>query len=465
MNPKTNAKKHDLKSVAKRKLGIDLDKDHQTSDWSSKPLTDEMIEYAAQDSQVLTRLHDSLHRDVLNKDLSDTIELEHRTLPAMVWMSTAGVPFDSQGWSLALKSLEQDVKTATSELDTLHRELTGEPSTKRVNWNSSVQVKCAFKGLGITLKDTKEATLKQFAHPLAAKLLAYRKFSKLLNTYGQKLVDGSHEGRLYPSWKQIGTATGRMSCSSPNLQNFPPQVRKYVTAPGGRLLVKADYSQIELRIAATISKDKKMLDAFQNGVDIHQMTAKKLTGQTTVDEAARKLAKAVNFGLLYGQGARGLMEYAKSAYDIEMTPTDAESHRKTFFKTYPGIAKWHYAVKAAFQLGDRKAATLTGRTRSSMKSFNELLNHPVQGTGADGLKAAMSLLWERRAECPGAVPVLVVHDEIVVECDEENKKTATAWLTKAMTEGMEQILHLGGDAVGMPIRVDVETGRSWGGGS
>ena len=140
---------------------------------------------------------------------------------------------------------------------------------------------------------------------LAKALLEYRKTSKLVGTYGPKLRvrGGRQDLRL---WWQNGAGTGRMASSSPNLQNLPPEVRRYVKAPAGRALVVADYSQIELRIAAKISADKRMLAAFANGEDIHTITARSLTGHEEVTKQERKLAKSANFGLLYGMSPGGL---------------------------------------------------------------------------------------------------------------------------------------------------------------
>ena len=148
------------------------------------------------------------------------------------------------------------------------------------------------------LSDTKGETLARSEHPLAKTLLEYRKTSKLVGTYGPNLLEFVEDGRIYGSWWQNGAGTGRMASSSPNLQNLPPEVRRYVKAPEGRRLVIADYSQIELRIAAKISRDKMMLAAFANGEDIHTITARSLTGHEEVTKQERKIAKAVNFGLL-----------------------------------------------------------------------------------------------------------------------------------------------------------------------
>jgi DNA polymerase-1 len=253
--------------------------------------------------------------------------------------------------------------------------------------------------------------------------------------------------------------------TTPNLQNIPRSgpLRSYIRAPEGRVFVIADYSQIELRIAAKISGDTEMLSAYSEGRDLHTLTAQSLIGREEVTKDDRKLAKAVNFGLLYGMGATGLQSYALKSYGVEMSLKEASLYRRRFFQTYHGLKRWHDNERRAWQCGATKTRTLTGRPRMDVQRLTDRLNAPVQGTAADGLKLALALLWERRSECPGAVPVLVCHDEVVVECDAEQATEAKAWLERAMTEGMETVLS-GTDEVDVPVEVEARIAKSWGDG-
>ena len=281
-----------------------------------------------------------------------------------------------------------------------------------------------------------------------------------MGTYGPNLLKFVEDGRIYGSWWQNGAGTGRMASSSPNLQNLPAEVRRYVKAPAGRVLVVADYSQIELRIAAKISREERMLAAFANGEDIHTSTARSLTGREEITKQERKLAKAVNFGLLYGMSPGGLRNYARASYGVEMTKEEAERYWQHFFETYPGLRAWHdREYRQLKKHGSTETRTLTGRRRTGVTKLTERLNSPVQGTGADGLKLALALLYERRGECPGAVPILAVHDEVVVECPEEQAEEVKAWLVKAMVDGMEEVLNSGLDTDNLervPVKVEVE---------
>jgi DNA polymerase-1 len=222
------------------------------------------------------------------------------------------------------------------------------------------------------------------------------------------------------------------------------------------VLVKADYSQIELRIAAKVAGEAAMIEAYRRGDDLHALTARLLLGKGDVTKADRQLAKAVNFGLLYGMGARGFRVYARAKYGVALTEAQAEQYRRAFFAAYPDLRRWHAKVGGT---RDRPVATrtLAGRRCQNVARFSEKLNLGVQGTGADGLKAALALLWERRGACPGAVPVLAVHDEIVVECDAGQADAVAAWLKTAMLDGMAPL------AEPVPVEVEVKVAPTWGG--
>jgi DNA polymerase I-like protein with 3'-5' exonuclease and polymerase domains len=271
------------------------------------------------------------------------------------------------------------------------------------------------------------------------------------------------DGRIYASWRQLRAATGRMACDHPNLQNIPRSgpLRSYIRAPEGRVFVIADYSQIELRIAAKISGDREMLSAYTEGRDLHTLTAQSLTGQEEVGKDDRKLAKAVNFGLLYGMGVKGLQSYALKSYGVEMSQEEASLYRRRFFETYPGLKRWHEEERWAWQHGDTETRTLTARRRTHVEKLTDRLNSPVQGTGADGLKLALTLLWERRDECPGAVPVLVCHDEVVVECDTDKAEEGKEWLLQAMKDGMAAVANVTEPHI--PIEVEASVSKTWGG--
>jgi DNA polymerase-1 len=455
---KPREKPHSLQSVARRELGIELDKEHQTANWGGE-LTPDMLKYAAMDTQVLVPLTEIFESEIEETGLQATLEIEYRALPTMAWMVGAGCPFDAAGWKEHLKDLQERKNGLAEKLNEI---APNRPEAGAYNWNSHVQIKEAFRLIGVNLPNTKEDTLSLYDNELATILLRYKKVSTVLSHHGTKLLKAVREdGRIHAGWRQIGTETGRMSCSKPALQQLPPEVKRYVRAPEGRMLVKADYSQIELRIAAKISGEERMLEAYQNGEDLHLRTAESLA-HAGVGKVDRKLAKAVNFGLLYGQGAKGLKDYARKEYEIDITLEEAALYKRRFFETYPGLAAWHERERQRMKRGETETRTLAGRRRTGVTKFTEWVNAPVQGTGADGLKLALAFLWERRAECPGAVPVACVHDEILVECDEYEAEKVEAWLEKAMIDGMDRVLN-GPDAEDprVPVEVETQVAKSW----
>lgn len=420
-----------------------LDKSLQTSDWSG-PLSEAQLAYAAKDAQVLLPLYHQQKGEVQRLGLGRVMEIESRTLPAVAWMGLKGTPFDPERWLATAKEAELSAQEALKRLDW------------RTNWDSPKQVLEALRRAGIELSDTREETLSRYrTHPTVAALLAYREHRKRVGTYGPAWLENLHPltGRIRPSWQQIGAESGRMSCSRPNLQQVPrePAYRACFRAPIGRVLVKADYSQIELRLAAQIAGEKRMLEAFERGEDLHTLTARLVTGKAEPSRGDRQLAKALNFGLLYGMGSEGLRTYARANYGLELSPQEAEALREAFFRAYPGLRAWHRRQPE----GETEVRTLAGRRRVTDR-YTEKLNTPVQGSGADGLKLALAVLYEDRHRSPNAFPVLAVHDEIVIEAPADGVSAAHTWLTRAMREGMEAIL------TGVPVLVEAGVYGDWG---
>lgn len=445
---------HRLIDVVRRELGVDLDKTEQESDWSEDELTAQQIRYAAADAAVLLPLAADLRAKLEAAGLTATAELEMRCLPGVARAASAGVGFDAVAWEAQAAAAEADRMRLEGELGGMDAE-DGDR-----NWDSPAQVRDALAAAGVAVSSTADEVLAGIDHPLAARIREYRRASKRVSAYGPDwaLKHVGPDGRVRPNWHQLGAATGRMSCSDPNLQQVPKTsaCRRPFIAKPGRVLVKADYSQVEVRIAAKLAGEDRMLAAYRVGEDLHTLTAAMILGKPAaeVTKSDRQLAKAVNFGLLYGQGAEGLQRYARQSYGVEMTLDDARRYREVFFRSYPGLRRWHQRAGGNRAIDTR---TLGGRRRVGVERFTEKLNTPVQGTGADGLKAAVALLWERRGDCPSSVPVLFAHDEIVVECDEGDAETAMAWLRACMVDGMAPLI----DPV--PVVVDVTVGRTWAG--
>ena len=303
-------------------------------------------------------------------------------------------------------------------------------------------------------------------HPIIEQILDYRTLTKLKSTYADGLLkEISADGRIHTNFQMTVTATGRLSSTEPNLQNIPvrrelgAQIRKMFVASPGRVLVDADYSQIELRLLAHIANDETMIAAFRSGEDIHAVTASQVFGVplAEVTPLQRSHAKAVNFGIVYGISAFSL------AQDIGVFQSEAKAYMDSYFAKYHGVRAYMTRVVEQAK-ADGYVTTLFGRRRDlpelkssnfNLRSFGErvALNMPIQGTAADIIKAAMVRVDARmRAEKLQARLLLQVHDELIVECPAEEAETVKAILT----EEMEHVVDYR-----VPLLVDAKIGASW----
>ena len=374
------------------------------------------------------------------------------------------------GWVLLYRKAKKakDAKEQ-ARLRALIAEHTPEPPKVEEEWNfgspPQVQEIAALLGFGLPSTGVLELLRHQDDHEFFPLMMEYRRLSKLASTYGLSwFKDSYRDGRVYPSWWQVGTTTGRMACSSPNLQQLPNDgpYRRCIRAPEGRVLVTADYSQIELRIAAKIAPDTSMLETFRRGeVDIHTETARILTGKQSPTKLERSKAKVINFGLLYGMSKESLPDYALKEYEIPMAPAEARTFYRKYFEVRKGLKSWHKRVATKFFQNGRTLTmrTLTGRVRRDIRNLNEVLNHPVQGTGADGLKLGLVMLHEDRDRFPTAVPIIAAHDEIVYECDEGDAKAVEDWMKEVMIEAMDRMVNATEPRV--PIVVEAAINRGW----
>ena len=298
------------------------------------------------------------------------------------------------------------------------------------------------------------------AHPAVSLLLEYRQLAKLKSTYADGLQECiAKDGRIHSTFNQTEARTGRISSLEPNLQNIPvrtdegKRLREYFVAPEGRVLCDADYSQIELRVLASIADDKNMISAFKSGVDIHTATASQVFGIPVdmVTPILRSRAKAVNFGIVYGIGAFSL------AKDIGVTRSEADSYIKNYLATYKGVADYmENTIKAA--KADGFVKTLFGRRRylpelnnsnGMLRAFGERVarNAPIQGTAADIIKIAMIRVRERlKKEIPTAKLILQVHDELIVECERADAERVCSILSEEMQNSSNMAVELTADA-------------------
>jgi DNA polymerase-1 len=448
-----------LDALVERYLGFALDKSLQHSDWEGA-LSAAQVAYAARDAAVLLPLAERLTAEIAAAGLERVAAIEMRACPAVAWIELVGVPLDPERWrehAAAEWCRARDLKQQLAEM-----------AGATVNWQSAGQVRAVLQARGHTIANTREITLLTLSErdALAAVLLQYREAARRASTYGEDWTTNymhTVTGRIHADFLQIGALSGRMACTRPNLQNIPRNAvyRRCIRPADGRVLVKADFSQIELRLVAVVAPDTAMLQAYRQGQDLHVKTAAAVLGvpAAEVTRAQRHLAKALNFGLIYGMGVQGLKAHAATHYGVLLTDDAAYSHKNRFFNIYSGLRLWHRRVGNQLQhAGTLETRTLTGRRHLSITSFPLALNTPVQGTGADGLKLALARLYEHRREVSQAQLIVTVHDEIVAECPAKHAVTTAAWLRRHMAAAMAEAV-----AAQIPIVVETSIGQDWAG--
>jgi DNA polymerase I len=476
-----------LKKLTFVRLGIEMTEIKELIGSGKKQLTMDLVPvaaaapYAAADVDMTTRLKPILEAELEQKgQLKLLYEMEMPLLPILAEMEMTGISLDSE----LLVRMSADLQRKLIVLEQEIYKLVG----YEFNINSTQQLsKALFENdlLGLRPQDRSRKTAAgKFStaadvledlrgeHAVIDLILEQRELSKLKSTYvdALPLTVNPHTGRIHTTYKQSGAVTGRIASEDPNLQNIPirtelgREVRKAFIAARGWRLVAADYSQIELRIAAHVSRDPTLLTAFKNGEDIHAATAAAVLGVPAgkISKEQRRQAKTVNFGILYGQGAFGLTR------TTGFTLAEAENFIKAYFERLPGLKAYldqtkRFAAEHGYVeslLGRRRyfpGLAMAGNTREGAiaraRAEREAINAPIQGTAADIIKIAMLRL-------PGALAaaglqarmLLQVHDELVVECrTAEVKETA-----HILCDVMEGAFKLD-----IPLGVEVRSGQNW----
>ncbi|MAJ97520.1 MAG: hypothetical protein CMI56_02810 [Parcubacteria group bacterium] len=425
--------------------------------------------------------HDAIFKTLKERNLEKVYtDIEEPLIPVLRHMNENGIALDTAYF----KKLSKEYHTELSKLEKKIFKYAG----VTFNINSPKQLgEILFDTLELKPKNqkktstgqrsTKESELEKLRgeHPIIDDVLSYRELQKLLSTYIDTLpMLVANDGRLHAEFLQAGTTTGRMASQNPNLQNIPiktehgRRIRNGFVAKKEHELVALDYSQIELRIAAILSRDEKLLEVFKSGGDIHAAVAAEVFAVQTqnVDKEMRRRAKVINFGILYGMGVNAL----RANLDGDTTQKEARSFYDTYFETYAGLAQWIDHTKAdAARLGYTE--TLFGRRRYFEGITSRLphvraaaermaINAPIQGTQADVVKIAMVRIHEYLTKnnlLDSARLILQVHDELIYEM----KKKDTAEIAKHIKELMEHILTPE-QTHGVPLLVDVSRGDNWG---
>ena len=428
-------------------------------------------EYAAEDADVTLRLW-----ELLGQRLDKDDELQQLFSEMEMPLSRLLAEMELHGVMLDASRLDAMNGGIVEQLQTIEEDVRQQAGWD-VNINSPKQLqRLLFEQLGLTTGrktktgfSTDSDVLADLAveHPIAAQIDEYRTLSKLKNTYIDTLpgLINPRTGRVHTSYNQAVTATGRLSSSDPNLQNIPirtelgRQIREAFVAPPGRVLLSADYSQVELRVLAHLSRDEVLLEAFREGQDVHQRTASEVFGLPAeqITSEQRRVAKAVNFGVIYGQTDWGLSR------QLRIPKHTASQYIGNYFERYAGVKQFMDETIAEARK-TRMVRTLLGRRRplpdiTSSRRNNRMYaeriarNTPIQGTAADLMKLSMLKVdGALKAAQLDAPMTLTVHDELVLEVRREDLEQ----VTEMVRESMAGVLTLD-----VPLKVDVGVGESW----
>ena len=469
----STATRHNLDDMANHYLNLKTTTFEEVAGKGVKQLTfnkvnlDIASDYAAEDADITLQMYDTIgehlkKQKTLQKVLKDN---ELPLIPVLSDMEQKGTVIDSDILNLQSKNLGQRINGLEEQAFSM--------AGKEFNLSSPKQLQeILFDEMNIPVIEktpggqpsTAESVLQELAkqYELPQVILEHRTLSKLKSTYTDRLPEQISEktGRVHSTFHQAVTTTGRLSSSDPNLQNIPIKteegrmIREAFVAPKGFDLISIDYSQIELRIMAHLSKDEGLITAFENGEDIHSATAKEVFG--SADDQARRSAKAINFGLIYGMSAFGLGKA------LGVTRPEAADYIASYFGKYPGVkiymdemkakAKDQGYVETAFGRRLYLPGIHSGRTR--MAAERAAINAPMQGTAADIMKLAMINMHDYiKGTGKDIHLILQVHDEVIVECPEKDTKTTLKALEQIMTDVTE---------LSVPLVVESGVANNWG---
>ena len=464
---------YSLESLAAGKLGLEtisFDSIVPKGSTFADLTLDQAVPYAAEDADLTWQLYQLFKPRLEQTNLLKLfLELEMPVLPVLAQMELQGIHIEGRELEDYGRELAQEIAGIQAEIYEIVGHEFNIASTKQLQ-----QVLFEERGLP-TGKKTKSgySTDTSVLETLAAldvvprKILEFRAKSKLLSTYVETLPKmADSQGRIHTSFVQTGTATGRFSSRDPNLQNIPVRdedgrrIRAAFTATPGKVLISADYSQIELVLLAHLSQDEGLCSAFNQGVDVHKATAALIFGVPAQEVTAemRRTAKTINFGVMYGMSAFRLSN------ELGIPRGQAQGFIEKYFATYAGISQFKEdMISQAEEKGF--VETLMGRRRyiPAINSRNKLeksgaeriaVNTPIQGSAADIVKKAMLAVTDLlKKESCSAQLLLQVHDELIFECDQGEADTAAALIR----QGMESVVDLR-----VPLKVSVEIGPRWG---
>jgi len=497
--------KNDLGALVKRYLKVEIDKSNQKEDWTQRPLPDDMLQYAARDAICLPRMAPLIKQACQESNMWETAKFELECLRPIAAMSFNGLPFDrTVAQELQVKLEEEKLQKRDALVALLDERMQnrgdaglprdedgsfnlrakdeghirkGTKKYKGFNPDSPMQMADALMKAGVMLRpnDRGRFTVDQNLLALVRRdmkadglktdlidaYLDWKESATLCKHIKTLLEAAGDRDRICAGYRQLGTETGRLSCAGPNLQQVPrdKMFRSLFQTPKGWTMVVADYSQVELRVAADLSQEPAMMQAINQGMDLHTATACLMLNKdpSEIEKAERQSAKIANFGLLFGAGPGTLLKQAIAQYGVEWTEQEAKTIVNQWHAAYPGLRKWQLETgerqtKAIFTKSGRRRLCMTDRSGK----FTTRINSEVQGTAGDITKGALVRIWKYLRVYQGEARLVgCVHDEILLEVRSEHVEKWKERLVKAMENAGKWLIQ------SVPITAEVDAGPSW----
>jgi len=458
---KGKKERFNLSSVSFKYLSKGLDKRYQSSDWGLPELTEEQIVYSVDDVKILRELFPILKKKInsipVKRKSSGLISkvfgidnpifsIEMAVVPIIAKLEYYGTPIDEE----SLKDIRSKVLLEIQKLYIEFKRSYG------IDLDSPEQVKSFIKNkLGLDIPDgkigIKDKILRENSNLKEIKeILDYRRkkfvFDKIL-----ELENHLKNGRVYSEFKQISSPTGRIYSHNPNIQNLPDQLKALINSKENKIL-KADFSQIELRIAAEFIKEEKMINALNKGLDLHRYTASLIFNKdyNAINDRERKIGKSINFGLIYGMTPKGLQEQLNEI-GINISVEEAKRFFHNFFKGYPSFQKWHNDIQNKLvKYKSLEVSSLLGR-KMRVNKFTDAINYPIQATGSDIFKIALALISaeidRKNLDCK---IINLIHDEIVAEISPKDYEVCKTVIRESMVKAGKLVLK------SVPVEVEIK---------
>lgn len=436
-----------LGNLVEKLLKTNILKKVQKSDWSVPELTFEQVEYAALDAICVYKVAEKLSVAIKKYGLERIYNLCKDAQHPIADMQLKGMLLDKEAHLKLIETWKQNLWNAKKEVLSLTKldEITPHKLGKWLEINLDPETLLLWPRTVTGKLSTNANTLADFSYlPIVEPFSNYQKLDKLTSSFGSTLASevNPETNRIHPHYRICGARTGRLSCTDPNIQQIPrdKNVRAIFVAEPDCILICADYSQIELRIAAEVSQDSVMQNIYRHGLDLHTLTASAVLGKDPINitKQERQLGKALGLGLLYGLGAKKFAHYVKMNFGLELTQEKAIQAVESFYETYPEFREWQLERSRAAQIS-YTVTTPFGKLRKVDEDsyYGTSLNNPIQGGAAEVMLCA--LINIRTTLLPATYLIACVHDEVIVQCRKEAVNQTKSIVETSMISAYTQV--------------------------